>query len=255
MKKAYEIAMLCEVDMALIFFAQNGEMTCFEGRRSSIEEVVKKFADTSEDERRISHVQKYTSVEDQLGDTMPKSIENEEMFQEVVRELYESCPKTKTPKCDRSREMEMRQCSLLQDMIKEIRETKCHLAVYDLNLSICNLLSSSMDVSCMELYVQRQLQRIEDCKQQLPQFASSPPEFQIDAQNIIRTGWDTFYTKLGELCSVTVTDQTRPPILSKLSESTNEYLLEGIEQNIICFDDLDDFDSFQKTWEEQSSEQ
>lgn len=188
LKKAYEISILCDVDIALIFFSQNGELTCFEGPRSSAEEVVMKFANTSEHERAKSHIQKYTTSEDQLRKTMPRKIENEEMFQQVARKLYQSHPGlTSLSECERSIQMDLFHRASLQEISKEIKDVRRILGLYDLNLPIGALISSSKDAAQMEFYVQRQLQRLENLKQ-LPQIISSElPTSWLDSQNDNRT--------------------------------------------------------------------
>ncbi|KAI5067713.1 hypothetical protein GOP47_0018241 [Adiantum capillus-veneris] len=187
LKKAYEISVLCEVDIALIFFGQNGEMTCFEGPRSSIEEVVMEFARATPAERTMSHVQKYITNKDEVGGSTSRNIENEEMFQEVARGLYESSPRGQTcSECDRAYQMEICHGSFFQDMMKEIRNTQCLLSLYDLNMSICNLISANEDALLIESYVRSQLQRIQDCKQRLPEFASHQLHQWINGENNYR---------------------------------------------------------------------
>ncbi|KAI5067174.1 hypothetical protein GOP47_0017702 [Adiantum capillus-veneris] len=103
-------------------------MTCFEGPRSSIEEVVMEFARATPAERTMSHVQKYITNKDEVGGSTSRNIENEEMFQEVARGLYESSPRGQTcSECDRAYQMEICHGSFFQDMMKEIRNTQCLL--------------------------------------------------------------------------------------------------------------------------------
>ncbi|KAH7387102.1 hypothetical protein KP509_16G005300 [Ceratopteris richardii] len=168
LKKAYEMSILCEVDIALILISQNGEMTCFEGPHCPTEEVVKSFANIPPNERTRSHVQKYIGIEEQLGNSMPRKIENEEAFQEIVRDLYQSyMVRRSSLKYERAPNMGVCNNSSVEGMMDEIREKKIHLGAYDLSVPLSCLLSSDKDILTLELYVRKQLERIEIHKRQL----------------------------------------------------------------------------------------
>ncbi|XP_022923791.1 agamous-like MADS-box protein AGL65 isoform X2 [Cucurbita maxima] len=51
MKKAKELAILCDIDIVLLMFSPTGKPTLYQGERSSIEEVITKFAELTPQER------------------------------------------------------------------------------------------------------------------------------------------------------------------------------------------------------------
>ncbi|XP_057794379.1 agamous-like MADS-box protein AGL104 [Salvia miltiorrhiza] len=57
-KKAYELSVLCDVDVALIMFSPSGRVSIFSGNRS-IEEVMARFVNLPEHERGRLHNQEY----------------------------------------------------------------------------------------------------------------------------------------------------------------------------------------------------
>ncbi|XP_004137587.1 agamous-like MADS-box protein AGL65 isoform X2 [Cucumis sativus] len=51
MKKARELAILCDIDIVLLMFSPSGKPALYEGERSNIEEVITKFAELTPQER------------------------------------------------------------------------------------------------------------------------------------------------------------------------------------------------------------
>ncbi|PKI79366.1 hypothetical protein CRG98_000244 [Punica granatum] len=47
-KKAYELSVLCDVDIALIMFSPSGRLSLFSGHNKSIEEVLRRYVDLPE---------------------------------------------------------------------------------------------------------------------------------------------------------------------------------------------------------------
>eukprot|EP00249_Psilotum_nudum_P008051 c21011_g3_i1 orf=467-1513(+) len=50
-KKAYELSVLCDIDIALIMFSPSGKLSHFASKKSNIEDVITKFANLSDHER------------------------------------------------------------------------------------------------------------------------------------------------------------------------------------------------------------
>eukprot|EP00249_Psilotum_nudum_P008052 c21011_g3_i3 orf=468-1520(+) len=57
-KKAYELSVLCDIDIALIMFSPSGKLSHFASKKSNIEDVITKFANLSDHERAKSQSSK-----------------------------------------------------------------------------------------------------------------------------------------------------------------------------------------------------
>lgn len=87
LKKAYELSILCDVDMALIIFSPNGEVTHFANSRSNVEDIILKFANFSPLERSKSQSRKPLTESKQFDEELPRKMEKEEILQEVSHKL------------------------------------------------------------------------------------------------------------------------------------------------------------------------
>ncbi|KAK4765568.1 hypothetical protein SAY86_026658 [Trapa natans] len=88
-KKAYELSILCDIDIALIMFSPSNKLNHFSGRKR-IEDVLTRYLDASEDERKgyylISELKKLKAENDialQLANPVEPNPNLEELQQEI----------------------------------------------------------------------------------------------------------------------------------------------------------------------------
>ncbi|XP_061371362.1 agamous-like MADS-box protein AGL104 [Gastrolobium bilobum] len=144
-KKAYELSVLCDVDVALIMFSPSGRASLFSGTRS-IEEILERYINLPENERgRIhnqEHIQKVLrklKVEADQICQAPSPMTTDSQLEEIQREIFicksqleemkkrlrifEGDPSEITTLC----EAEYRE-HVLQETLKQVQLRKVHLA-------------------------------------------------------------------------------------------------------------------------------
>nr|ADU56838.1 MADS-box protein Md subfamily [Coffea arabica] len=144
-KKAYELSVLCDVDVALIMFSPSGRLSVFSGNKS-LEEIMARYLNLPEHERGRLHNQEY--LEKALGklkseadrtnqDVSPVSVDSqiEEIQQEILRyksqmedmekklRIYEGDPWEINTIC----EAEYRE-QILEETLNQVRARKVNLA-------------------------------------------------------------------------------------------------------------------------------
>ncbi|XP_027149857.1 agamous-like MADS-box protein AGL104 [Coffea eugenioides] len=144
-KKAYELSVLCDVDVALIMFSPSGRLSVFSGNKS-LEEIMARYLNLPEHERGRLHNQEY--LEKALGklkseadrtnqDVSPVSVDSqiEEIQQEILRyksqmedmekklRIYEGDPWEINAIC----EAEYRE-QILEETLNQVRARKVNLA-------------------------------------------------------------------------------------------------------------------------------
>lgn len=148
LKKAKELSILCDIDIALLMFSPTGKPTLFHGERSSIEEVIAKFAQLTPQERakrkleslealkktfkKLDHdvnVQDFLGANSQNFEELTDRIGLMQVkFTEVCKRLsYWSNP-DKINSIEQLRQME----ESLKDSINLIRQHKEHIAKHQL---------------------------------------------------------------------------------------------------------------------------
>ncbi|KAL6511583.1 hypothetical protein OROGR_021180 [Orobanche gracilis] len=140
-KKAYELSVLCDVDVALVMFSPSGRLSIFSGNRS-IEEIITRYVNLPEHERGRVYLQraigKLKSEADPIyhhATTSPGSmIDSQEIQQEILKckcqledmkkklRVYEGHPNDITTLC----EAEYRE-RILEENLKQIRLRKHYL--------------------------------------------------------------------------------------------------------------------------------
>ncbi|KAL4566210.1 hypothetical protein LXL04_030322 [Taraxacum kok-saghyz] len=170
-KKAYELSVLCDVDVALIMFSPSGRASIFSGSRS-IEEIMGRYINLPEHER--GRLQNQEQLERALGTLKKESQDHQnqnqarnssanadsqvqEIQQEIVRcksqlmemekrlRIFEGDPSEITALC----EAEYRE-QVLQESLKRVRHRKRALAEkYNSRDAESNTQASSINVSNM----------------------------------------------------------------------------------------------------------
>ncbi|KAJ1385447.1 hypothetical protein SESBI_41629 [Sesbania bispinosa] len=143
-KKAYEISVLCDVDVALIMFSPSGRACLFSGKRS-IEEILERYINLPENERgrmhNEEHIQKaigklkaeadqiYQAPSPMITDSQVEEIQREifickSQLEEMEKRLriFEGDPSEITTLC----EAEYRE-QVLQETLKQVQLQKCLL--------------------------------------------------------------------------------------------------------------------------------
>ncbi|CAI9115903.1 OLC1v1016916C1 [Oldenlandia corymbosa var. corymbosa] len=149
-KKAYELSVLCDVDVALIMFSPSGRLSIFSGNKS-IEDVMARYVNLPEHERGRLHKQEYLqkalgklkSEADRINkDVSPVSVDSqvEVIQQEIMRcksqiedmekrlRMYEGDPWEIDTVC----EAEYRE-QVLEETLKQVRTRKVNLAHQNVN--------------------------------------------------------------------------------------------------------------------------
>ncbi|KAK3011699.1 hypothetical protein RJ639_011649 [Escallonia herrerae] len=141
-KKAYELSVLCDVDVALIMFSPSGRVSIFSGNRS-FEEIMARYVDLPEHERGRLHNQEYlqralgklkveadrshqaasspVSVDSQLEEIQQEIFRCKSQLEDMERRLrvFEGDPSEITTLC----EVEYRE-QILEDTLKHVRMRK-----------------------------------------------------------------------------------------------------------------------------------
>lgn len=143
-KKAYELSVLCDVDVALIMFSPSGRATLFSGNRS-IEEIIERYINLPDIERgrmhNQEHIRKFLSklkVETEQICQPPSPVITDSQLKEIQREIFicksqleemenrlrifEGDPSEITTLC----EAEYRE-QVLQETLKQVQLRKCIL--------------------------------------------------------------------------------------------------------------------------------
>ncbi|XP_057458083.1 agamous-like MADS-box protein AGL104 [Lotus japonicus] len=144
-KKAYELSVLCDVDVALIMFSPSGRACLFSGNRS-IEEILERYINLPESERGRTHnqeqIQKVLCKMKAEGDQTcqaPSPVITDSQLEEIQRQIFlcksqleemekrlrvfEGDPSEITTLC----EAEYRE-KVLQETLKQVQLRKVHLA-------------------------------------------------------------------------------------------------------------------------------
>ncbi|XP_057502217.1 agamous-like MADS-box protein AGL104 isoform X2 [Actinidia eriantha] len=108
MKKAYELSVLCDVDVALIMFSPSGRLSFFSGNRS-IEDILLRYVNLPEHERGRLHNQEY------LHRALDK------LRKEEDRSYQEASPVSADSKIEEIQQEILRCKSQLEDMEKRLR--------------------------------------------------------------------------------------------------------------------------------------
>ncbi|RZC14973.1 Agamous-like MADS-box protein AGL66 isoform B [Glycine soja] len=147
-KKAYELSVLCDVDVALIMFSPSGRATFFSGNKS-IEEILERYVNLSEGEHgrmhNKEHIQKLLSkLKDEAGQICqaPSSMTSDSQIEDLRREIF-TCKSQLEEMEKRLRifegdpseittlsEAEYREY-VLRDTLKQVQLRKCVLEEYN----------------------------------------------------------------------------------------------------------------------------
>ncbi|KAG5033996.1 hypothetical protein JHK85_009296 [Glycine max] len=121
-KKAYELSVLCDVDVALIMFSPSGRATFFSGNKS-IEEILERYVNLSEGEHGSSMTSD-SQIEDLRREIFTCKSQLEEMEKRL--RIFEGDPSEITTLS----EAEYREY-VLRDTLKQVQLRKCVLEEYN----------------------------------------------------------------------------------------------------------------------------
>nr|TKR74148.1 MADS-box transcription factor 56-like [Populus alba] len=193
-KKAYELAILCDIDIALIMFSPSGRLSHFSGKRR-LEDVIARYINMSEHDRDFSpdHAMNFNMEEIQLE---ARNLQHQLYMAEEQLRLYEPDPLKITSM------MELESCekTLLDTMARLEERKKCILS---------NPAVSTYDPSSMQMFLDTNggMPDFEnDIVSWLPENGSNPSS--------VRVGSD-------QSSCVPVSNQSSMTLFDALSHATN----------------------------------
>lgn len=179
-KKAYELSILCDIDIALIMFSPSGKLNQFSGRKSRIEDVITRFANLPEHERTKS--QSMRRVDVQLQANAPRKIQNTEILIKAANKLNQESQLANLQLSSSSRVSTFERLQYeIQNAHVQLQDIEKMLRAYEDNVES---VTSVQQVEAYEQILQNSINRVRMQRQTMEnsQYAAQYQLFRMQAQ-------------------------------------------------------------------------
>nr|CAX33871.1 M14 protein [Ceratopteris richardii] len=160
-KKAYELSVLCDIDIALIMFSPSGRLNHFSGKKR-IEDVIARFANLSDHERAKSQCLKWCN-----SHNLPPKIANSEMLMRAAKRLKQETYMAiqLSSSCSRVTNLETLQYEIQRTQV-QLQDIETRLRIYEGDLKCMH---SMEQLDSLEQHLQTALESLRIRKRALDQ--------------------------------------------------------------------------------------